>query len=167
MNDIMRLDHGPGLSLDDDLLAASLKALTADQFSVELMVLPATCEPICVNQAMRTVLLATMPMLDDVDIAAVQRGDLSRGMAILGINGLGGVAGGHGRGGGPAGGSPTGCRGGGPAGSWNGGPAGGGGPVGGSGPAPAPSMGKEKQVQVVLDDDEVSSDEDALLQKRL
>jgi hypothetical protein len=71
MNDIMRLDHGPGLSLDDDLLAASLKALTADQFSVELMVLPATCEPICVNQAMRTVLLATMPMLDDVDIAAV------------------------------------------------------------------------------------------------
>jgi hypothetical protein len=112
-------------------------------------------------------LLATMPMLDDVDIAAVQRGDLSRGMAILGINGLGGVAGGHGRGGGPAGGSPTGCRGGGPAGSWNGGPAGGGGPVGGSGPAPAPSMGKEKQVQVVLDDDEVSSDEDALLQKRL
>jgi hypothetical protein len=41
MNDIMRLDHGPGLSLDDDLLAASLKALTADQFSTELMVLPA------------------------------------------------------------------------------------------------------------------------------
>jgi hypothetical protein len=42
-----------------------------------------------------------------------------------------------------------------------------GGPAGGFGPAPAPSKGKEKQVRVVLDDDEVSYDEDAPLQKRV
>jgi hypothetical protein len=40
-----------------------------------------------------------------------------------------------------------------------------GGPSSGSGPAPAPSKGKHKCVN--LDNDEVSSDEDELLQKRL
>jgi hypothetical protein len=92
------------------------------------VVSPAACEPICVNQAVRTALLATMPTLDDVDIATVQRGDLSYGVVIPGTGGLGGAAGSCARGCGTVG----------------GGPAGGGGPTGGSGPAPAPSKGKEK-----------------------
>jgi hypothetical protein len=71
VNGIMLLDRGPGSSLDDVLLAASLKALTVNQFSVELMVPAAVCEPICVNQAVRTALLTIMPTLDDVDIALV------------------------------------------------------------------------------------------------
>jgi hypothetical protein len=71
VNDIMGLDRGPRSSLDEDLLDASLKALTADQFSAELVVPPAACEPICVNQVAWIALLATMPTLDDVDIAAV------------------------------------------------------------------------------------------------
>jgi hypothetical protein len=58
-----------------------------------------------------------MPTLDDVDIAPVQRGDLSRGVVIPGPGGLGGAVGGRGQGSGPAGGRPTGDRGGGPAGS--------------------------------------------------
>jgi hypothetical protein len=58
-----------------------------------------------------------MPTLDDVDIAPVQRGDLSHGVVIPGPGGLGGAVGGHGRGRGPAGGRPTGGRDGGPAGS--------------------------------------------------
>jgi hypothetical protein len=49
VNDIMRLDHGPGSSLDTALLVTSLKVLTTDKFSAELMVPPAVCEPICVN----------------------------------------------------------------------------------------------------------------------
>jgi hypothetical protein len=73
VNDIMRLDHGPGSSQDEVLLAASLKALTTKQFSAELVVSTAVCEPICVNQTTRTALLVTMPTLDDVDIAPVQR----------------------------------------------------------------------------------------------
>jgi hypothetical protein len=49
VNNIMRLDRGPGSSLDAALLVASLKALTTDQFSAELMAPIAVCEPICVN----------------------------------------------------------------------------------------------------------------------
>jgi hypothetical protein len=49
VNDIMRLDRGPGSSLDAALLVASLKALTTDQFSAELVVLAVVCEPIYVN----------------------------------------------------------------------------------------------------------------------
>jgi hypothetical protein len=111
-----------------------------------------------VNQAVRTVLLAIMPTLDDVDIAPVQRGDQSRGVAIPGLSGLGGAVGGHGCGGGPPvgrGGIPVG---GGPAGSHSGAPVGDrGGAAGGSS---ATAHGKGKQTCVVLDDDEVSSDED-------
>jgi hypothetical protein len=71
VNDIMRLDRWPGSSLDEVLLDTSLKALTTDQFSAELVVAAAVYEPICANQAVRTALLATMPTLDDVDIAPV------------------------------------------------------------------------------------------------
>jgi hypothetical protein len=118
VNDIMRLDRGLGSSLDAALLVASLKALTIDQFSAELVVLTVVCEPICVNQMARTALLLTMPTLDDVDIAPVQRGDQSHGVVMPGLGGLGGVAGGHGLGGGlpacrggiPVGGGPTGSR---------------------------------------------------------
>jgi hypothetical protein len=49
VNDIMRLDRGPGSSLDAALLVASLKALTTDQFSAELVVLAVVYEPIYVN----------------------------------------------------------------------------------------------------------------------
>jgi hypothetical protein len=73
VNDIMRLDRRTWSSLCDTLLAASLKALTMDQPSTELMMPAAGCEPLCMNQAMRIALLAIMPMLDDVDIAPVHR----------------------------------------------------------------------------------------------
>jgi hypothetical protein len=75
VNDIMQLDHGPGSSLSDTLLAASLKALTTDQPSAELVTPTTTSEPLCANQAARRTLLVIMPTLDDVDIALVQRGD--------------------------------------------------------------------------------------------
>jgi hypothetical protein len=46
VNDIMRLEHGPGSSLDEALLAACLKALTADPFSADLVVPAAVYEPV-------------------------------------------------------------------------------------------------------------------------
>jgi hypothetical protein len=94
VNDIMRLDHGPGSSLGDALL-------TTDQSSAELMTPAAACEPLCVNQAASTTLLVIMPTLDDVDIATVQSSDQSRDVVIPGLVGPGSAAGGHGRGGGP------------------------------------------------------------------
>jgi hypothetical protein len=167
VNDIMRLDYGPGSSLDEVLLAASLKVLSTDQFSAELVVLAAVCEPLYVNQEVRTTLLATMPTLDDVDIAPMQRGDQSRGVVIPGPGDPGGAVGGHGYGGGPSAGRGCVLAGGGPTGSCSDTPVGvrGGSPAGGSGPASAP--GKGKQVRVILDNDEVSSDEDKPRQKHL
>jgi hypothetical protein len=141
----MRLDRGPGSSLGDTLLAASLKALTTDQPSAELVTPAAGCEPLCVNQAVRTSLLVIMPTLDDVDIARVQRGDQSHDVVIPGSGG--------------------------PAGSRSGASAGGrGGAAGGSSAASSSStaaLGKGKQMSVILDDDDVSSDEDEPLQKQL
>jgi hypothetical protein len=52
-----------------------------------------------VNQIVRTVLLAAMQTLDDVDITVVQRGNLSHGVAIPRTGGLTGVVGDRGRGG--------------------------------------------------------------------
>jgi hypothetical protein len=90
-------------------------------------------------------LLVAMPTLDVVDIAVVQRGDLSCGVTIPGAtvtSGRGGTTGG-GRGGraprGP--GSPS--------------------------SAPALSKGKGVSARVVHNDDEVSFDEDEPLQVRL
>jgi hypothetical protein len=75
VNDIMRLNRGPVSSLGDALLAASLKVLTTDQPSTELMTPVVACEPLCTNQTVRTTLLVIMPTLDDIDITPVQRGD--------------------------------------------------------------------------------------------
>jgi hypothetical protein len=142
MNDIMRLERGPGSSLNGELLAACLKALTTDQFSAELATPPASYGAICMDQAARTTLLVAMPMLDDVDITVVQRGNLSRGVTILGA-------------------TVTGSQGG-----TTGGGRGGRGPGGSGSPSSAPALGKGKGVfaRVVHDDDEVSSDEDEPLQ---
>ncbi len=123
VNDIMRLDRGPGSSLGDTLLAASLKALTTVQSSAELVTPTTTCEPLCANQVAKTTLLAIMPTLDDVNIALVQRGDQSRDVVIPGPGGPGGAAGCHGGGGPPAGhgGVPAGSRSGAPVGGRGGG----------------------------------------------
>jgi hypothetical protein len=86
-----------------------------------------------------------MPTLDDVDIAVVQRGDLSRGVTIPGV-------------------TVTGGRGG-----TTGGDRGSRGPGGSGSPSSAAALGKGKGVStwVVHDDDEVSFDEDEPLQVRL
>jgi hypothetical protein len=48
-NDIIWLERGPGSSLDGDLLAACMKALTTDHFSAELATPPASCRAICMD----------------------------------------------------------------------------------------------------------------------
>jgi hypothetical protein len=157
VNNIMRLDRGPGSSLGDTLLAVSLKALTTDRPSAELVTPTAGCEPLCVNQVARTALLVIMPMLDDVNIAPVQRGDQSHGVVIPGLGCPSGGAGGHSHGGVPAGGGPAGSHSGAPAGSRG----------GAIGDSSAAALGKGKQTRIILDDDEVSFDEDEPMQKRL
>jgi hypothetical protein len=146
VNDIMQLERGPGSSLNGELLAACLKALTTDQFSAELVTPPASCGAICMDQTARTALLATMPTLDDVDIAVVQMGYLSCGVTIPGATVTGG-----------RGGTTDGGRGSRPVGSGSagGGLAGGRGRGGSGSPSSAPALGKSKgvSVRVVHDDD--------------
>jgi hypothetical protein len=125
--------------------------------SAELVTPAAGCEPLCVNQAARTALMVIMSTLDDVDIAPVQTSDQSRGVVIPRPGGLDGAAGGQGHGGVPAGGGPAGSRSGASA-SGQGGAAGG---------STVMALDNGKQMCVILDDDEVSSDEDEPLQKRL
>jgi hypothetical protein len=115
------------------------------------------CEPLCTNQAVRTALLAIMPTLDDVDIAPVQRVDQSRGMVIPEPGGPSGTAGGHGHRGVLTGGVLAGSRSGASA----------GGRGGTTGDFSTAALRKGNQTRVILDDDEVSSDEDEPLQKRL
>jgi hypothetical protein len=87
-------------------------------------------------------------------------------MVVPGLGGSDGTTGGDGHGGGPPAGRGGILVGGGPAGSRSGAPTGDqGGAAGISSTAPAPGTGK--QTRVILDDDEVSSDEDEPLQKRL
>jgi hypothetical protein len=73
VNDIMQLDCGPGSNLGDALLGTSLKVLIMDQPSAELVTPAAAYEPLYVNQAVRTALLAVMPTLYDVETSPVQR----------------------------------------------------------------------------------------------
>jgi hypothetical protein len=110
VNDIMRLYRRPGSSLGDTLLAASLMMLTMDQPLAKLVMPAAGCEPLCMNQAVRTTLLVIMLTLDDVDITPVHRGDQSHGVFILGPGGPGGTAGDHSHGGVLVGGGPVGSR---------------------------------------------------------
>jgi hypothetical protein len=153
VNDTMRLDRGPRSSLGDTMLAASLKALTMDQPSAELMTPTAGCKPLCANQAAMVALFVIMPTLDDVDIATVQRGDQSRGVVIPGPGGPSGTAGGHGHRGVPTGSGPTGSCSGTSMGDR-------GGATDGSSVV---ALGKGKQTRVILDDDKISSDEDVPL----
>jgi hypothetical protein len=118
------VDRGHRSSLGDTLLAASLKALTTDQPSAELVTPAAGCERLYENQAVRTALLAIMPTLDDINISPMKRGDQSHGVVIPRPGGPGGAAGGHSHGGVPVDGGPAGRRSGTPAGG-RGGAAGG------------------------------------------
>jgi hypothetical protein len=95
-----------------------------------------------------------MSTLDDVNITPVQRGDQSRGLVIPETGGLADAVGGHGRGD-----DPTGDRGDVLAGSHGG--------VSAGAPAGTLAPGKHKHARVILDNDEVSSDEGEPLQKRM
>jgi hypothetical protein len=53
---------------------------------------PTSCQPLCMDQAARSMLLVAMPLMDDVGITPIQRDDQSQGVQIPGA----GVAGGQG-----------------------------------------------------------------------
>jgi hypothetical protein len=89
VNDTTWLERGAGSSLDDGTLALSLTKLTPGSFLTDLVMPLTVYDPICMDQVARMELLRMMPTLDDVDITAVQRGDQTRGVQILGADAAG------------------------------------------------------------------------------
>jgi hypothetical protein len=66
-------------------LTMALLKLSTDSSSVEFITPsfhphPKLCEPICLNQATQIVLLSEMSTMDDIVLAALLVGDLSRGV---------------------------------------------------------------------------------------
>jgi hypothetical protein len=79
-----------GSVLGEEALALVMGKLSPDPSSHNFITPPASCQPLCMDQAARTLLVVVMPSMDDIGIALVQRGDQSCGIRIPGI----GIAGG-------------------------------------------------------------------------
>jgi hypothetical protein len=92
VNDITRLEHDDGSVLGKEGLALVMGKLSSDPSSHDFVTPPASCQPLYMDQAARTLLVVVMPSMDDISIAPVQRGDQSHGVRIPGT----GVAGGQG-----------------------------------------------------------------------
>jgi hypothetical protein len=93
-NDVMRLERDDGSVLGEEALALVMGKLSPDPSSHNIVTPLASCQPLCMDQAMRTLLLVMLPLMDNIGIALVQRGDLSRGIRIPGIGTAGGQGGG-------------------------------------------------------------------------
>jgi hypothetical protein len=154
VNDSMCLEHGAGSTWEADKLMTSLAKLSPNPSPPDLITPPASCQPICMDQAARMALLKSMPTLDDIDIASVLRGDQFCGVVIHEMDATGNQRGEAvgGQGGVVASGQSDDAIG-----DHDGSVVGG---AGGMSSALAPSKGKEKQAQVIADDNEVSFDED-------
>jgi hypothetical protein len=51
--------------------------LSPDLSSYYFVTPPVSCQPLCMDQAVRSMLQVAMPSMDDVGIAPIQRGDQS------------------------------------------------------------------------------------------
>jgi hypothetical protein len=129
VNDVTRLECGDGSVLGEEALALVVGKLSPDPSSHDFVTPPVSCQPLCMDQAARLLLLVVMSSMDDVGIALVQSGDQSHGVQIPGTGVMGGQ----------------------------------GGAVSNS----TPSKGKGKVARVVHSDEEVSSDDDVPLQRRM
>jgi hypothetical protein len=93
VNDVTRLECGDGSTLSEEVLALVMGKLSHDPSSHDFVTPPTSCQPLCMDQAVRSMLQVAMPLMDDVDIAPIQRGDQSRGVQIPGAGIVGGQGG--------------------------------------------------------------------------
>jgi hypothetical protein len=77
VNDATWLKHDDSFNLDDTALASLLGKLSPDLSSHDLVTPRTPCQPLCLDQAMRVMLLVSMPLMDDIGIATIHRGDQS------------------------------------------------------------------------------------------
>jgi hypothetical protein len=77
VNDVIWLERGDGSVLSEEALALVMGKLSPNPSSHDFITHPASCQPLCMDQAVRSMLLVVMPSMDDVGIAPIQRGDQS------------------------------------------------------------------------------------------
>jgi hypothetical protein len=87
VNDCSRIERGAGTNLSDAELEVLIWGMTSEAYTPELLVLPRGIKALCEDQGMRTTILASLPTLDDGDLAVQQvRGDPNRGIRIPGAS---------------------------------------------------------------------------------
>jgi hypothetical protein len=82
VNDIMRLERGDESVISEEALVLVMGKLSPDLSSHDFITPLTSCQPLCMDQAARLMLLVAMPSMDDVGIAPIQRGDQSWGIQI-------------------------------------------------------------------------------------
>jgi hypothetical protein len=83
VNDCSRIVRGAGSDLSGVELEVLIRAMTGEAYAPESLVLPRGVKALCEDQAMRTVVLASLPTLDEGGLAVRQvGGDPNRGIRI-------------------------------------------------------------------------------------
>jgi hypothetical protein len=93
VNNVTWLERSNGFTLGEEALMLVMGKLSSDPSSHDFITPPASFQPLCMDQATKTLLLVVMPLMDDVGIAPIQRGDQSRGVQIPGTGTAGGQGG--------------------------------------------------------------------------
>jgi hypothetical protein len=73
-NDIGRIQRGPGTDLSWDELAVLVGGISRETFVPESLILPLSIPTLCDDLGLRTVILATLPTLDESGVAVRQTG---------------------------------------------------------------------------------------------
>jgi hypothetical protein len=84
LNDIDRIQRGPGTDLSREELELLVKGITSESFVPESLILPQDTPTLCDDPGLRTAVLATLPTLDNSGVAVRQTGgrDPLRGIQI-------------------------------------------------------------------------------------
>jgi hypothetical protein len=77
VNNITQLERGDGSVLSEEALVLVMGKLSPDPSSHDFVTPPTSCQPLCVDQAVRSMPLVVMPSMDDIGIAQIQRGNQS------------------------------------------------------------------------------------------
>jgi hypothetical protein len=77
VNDVIRLERGDGFALSKEALALVMGKLSLDPSSHDLVTPLTSWQPLCMDQATRSMLLVAMPSMDDISIGPIQRGHQS------------------------------------------------------------------------------------------
>lgn len=87
VNDCSLIERGPDTDLSNAELEVLIRGMTGESYVPELLVPPEKAKPLCVDQGIRTAILATLPTLDDGALAVRQLGgDPNLGIWIPGVD---------------------------------------------------------------------------------